>query len=138
MIYEAKLLGASAVMLIASIIGKDELAEYVRIADGLGMSSMVEVHNEEDIISAIDASAGVIAVNNQDLRTMKTDLSKSERLRPLVPENIIFVSKGGIKTPDDVARMRRIGADALLVGETLLKSKDKTKELRRLRGDAGK
>jgi indole-3-glycerol phosphate synthase len=137
MIYEAKLLGASAVVIVASILERDELVEYVRIADNLGLSSLVEVHNEDDVKAAISASARVIMVNNQDMQTMKIDLSRSERLRPMVPDNIIFVSKGGIKTPDDVNRMRKIGADALLIGETLLKSSDKTKELRRLRGDTG-
>jgi indole-3-glycerol phosphate synthase len=135
MIYEAKLLGASAVLLMASIVENDELAEYVRIADDLGLSSLVEVHNERDVKAALDAGARMIAVNNRDLGTMKTDISRSERLRSMIPADVLFVSKGGIRTSEDVDRMRRIGANAVMVGETLLKSPDKTKELKRLRGD---
>ncbi|MDR0777846.1 MAG: indole-3-glycerol phosphate synthase TrpC [Methanomassiliicoccaceae archaeon] len=134
MIYEAKLLGASAVLLICSILDKDTLAEYIGIAHRIGLSALVEVHNEEEVYAAIEAGARIIGVNNRDLRTLEIDLSISERLRPLVPPNIIFVAESGMRTPDDVERMRRIGANAILVGETLMRSSDKTKGLKVLRG----
>jgi len=121
MIYEAKALGASAVLLICAILDKDALAEYISIAHNIGLSVLVETHDEDEIEMALNAGARIIGVNNRNLKTFEVDITLSERLRPLVPEDKIFVSESGIKTPDDVEKLRKIGADAVLIGETLMR-----------------
>ena len=134
MIYEAKLLGASAVLLICSILGQEELAEYIGIAHSLGLSALVEVHTEAEAGMALSAGARIIGVNNRDLKTFKVDITLSERLRKLVPPDVIFVSESGISSPDDIKRLREIGADAALIGESIMRSGDKKAEISRLRG----
>ena len=136
MIYEAKLLGASAVLLICTLLGFDTLAEYIDIAHSIGLSALVETHNEEEVDMALKAGAGIIGVNNRNLKTFEVDMTLSERLIKLVPPNIIFVSESGIKTPNDVAKLRDIGASAVLIGETIMRSNDKYSEILRLRGDS--
>ena len=136
MIYEAKLLGASAVLLICSLLDRDTLAEYIHIAHGLGLSSLVETHGEEEVVMALAAGARVIGVNNRNLKTFEVDHTLSERLRKMVPREILFVSESGVRSPEDIARLREAGADAVLVGETLMKSADKRAEINRLRGYA--
>ena len=121
MIYEAKLLGASAVLLICTLLDFETLAEYIAIARGIGLSALVETHSEEEVDMALKAGARIIGVNNRNLKTFEVDMTLSERLRKLVPPDVLFVSESGIKTPEDVARMREIGADAVLIGETLMK-----------------
>jgi indole-3-glycerol phosphate synthase len=135
MIYEAKLLGASAVLLICSLLEPDTLAEYIAIAHSIGLSALVETHNEEEVDSALNAGARIVGVNNRDLKTFEVDMSLSERLKKLVPSNIIFVSESGIRSPSDVAKLRNIGANAVLIGETIMRSNDKYNEILRLRGD---
>ena len=137
MIYEAKVLGASAVLLICSILDRDILAEYIAIAHSIGLSALVEVHSEEEIDMALEAGARIIGVNNRDLKTFKVDIALSSRLRKHVPADVIFVSESGIKAPDDISKLREIGADAALIGETLMRVADKKREILRLRG-AGK
>jgi len=134
MIYEAKLLGASAVLLICAILDSDTLAEYINVAHSIGLSALVEVHNEEEIDMALSAGARVIGVNNRNLKTFEVDVSLSERLRKLVPPNVIFVSESGINSPDDIAKLRRVGADAVLIGESIMRRTDKKAEINRLRG----
>ena len=134
MIYEAKLLGASAVLLICSILDPDTLGEYVSLAHSIGLSALVEAHSEEEVHMALKAGARIIGVNNRDLKTFEIDMTLSARLRKLVPSNIIFVSESGIKTPEDVAKMREIGADAVLIGETIMRSGNKHGEIQHLRG----
>ena len=134
MIYEAKILGASAVLLICSILSNDMLAEYIEIAHSIGLSALVETHDENEVKAALAAGARIIGANNRDLKTFEVDLALSERLRPLVPGDKIFVSESGIQTPGDIDRLREIKTDAALVGETLMRSSDKMAELRRLRG----
>ena len=134
MIYEAKLLGASAVLLICSILDSDTLAEYIGIAHSIGLSALVEVHNEEEVDMALSAGARIIGVNNRNLKTFEVDITLSERLRKLVPSDIIFVSESGISSPDDIAKLREIGADAALIGESIMRSADKKAEIGRLRG----
>ena len=133
-IYEAKLLGASAVLLICSLLGDETLSEYIMIAHSLGLSALVEAHDEGEVLSALKAGARVIGVNNRDLRTFEVDIETSIRLRKLVPENVIFVSESGIRTREDIARLEAIGTDAVLIGETLMRSPDKKEELMRLKG----
>jgi len=134
MIYEAKLLGASAVLLICSILDSDTLAEYIGIAHSIGLSALVEVHNEEEVDMALSAGARIIGVNNRNLKTFEVDITLSERLRKLIPPNVIFISESGISSPNDIAKLREIGADSALIGESIMRSADKRAEIRRLRG----
>lgn len=134
MIYEAKILGASAVLLISSILTEKKLREYLETARGLGLSALVECRGEEEIRAAVSVGARIIGVNNRDLRDFSVDFGKSARLRKLVPEDRIFVAESGVKTAADVKKLREIGADAALIGETLMRAADKTAALRELRG----
>jgi indole-3-glycerol phosphate synthase len=134
MIYEAKVLGASAVLLICALLDGETLAEYIDIAHGIGLSALVEAHDKDEVKAAVDAGARVIGVNNRDLKTFEVDINLSARLRQLVPDDIIFVSESGIETPDDINKLREIRADAALIGEALMRSPDKTEALKRLKG----
>lgn len=136
-IYEAACLGASAVLLICALLDLDELREYIAIADSLGLSALVEAHNEEEVADALAAGARVIGVNNRDLRTFAVDLSNSRRLRALVPDGILFVSESGIRNAADVDMLRSIGTAAVLIGESLMTSENKRQRLAALRGPAG-
>ena len=133
MIYEAKVLGASAVLLICALLDRGEIREGIQIADSLGMSALVEAHDEEEVEKALDAGARIIGVNNRDLRTFQVNLDNSRRLRRLVPSEILFVSESGIRTSEDIRRLRENGTDAVLIGETLMKRPDKKKALRELK-----
>jgi indole-3-glycerol phosphate synthase len=134
MIYEAKILGADAVLLICALLNDETLAKYINTAHNTGLSALVETHSESEVKAALNAGARVIGVNNRDLKTFEVDIGLSERLRPLVPKDKIFVSESGIKTPADIAGLRKIGADAALVGETLMQSGNRAEMLKRLRG----
>ena len=134
MIYEARLLGAKAVLLICSILDEKEIAEYIKICDRLGISALVEAHNEIEIKTAINAGARIIGVNNRNLKDFTVDTDNSCRMRELVPKDIIFVSESGVTSSEDVALLREIGADAVLIGETLMRSEDKKEKLKELRG----
>ena len=134
MIYQAKLLGASAVLLICSILDEGRLGEYIMLARSLGLTALVEAHDEKEIMTALRCRASVIGVNNRDLKDFSVDTSNSRRLRDIIPEDIVFVSESGIKTPEDVALLRDAGVSAVLIGEALMKSTDKKQKLRELRG----
>lgn len=134
MIYQAKTLGASAVLLICSILSREQLAEYLGIAHGLGLSALVEAHDEEEVRTALSVGAGIIGVNNRDLKTFTVDIHNSARLRKLVPPEVLFVSESGIRTAADVAALRENGTNAVLIGETLMRSPDKKAALEELRG----
>ncbi len=134
MIYEAKTLGASAVLLICSILEKERIAEYIKIADSLGLSSLVEAHDAHEIEDALDAGARIIGVNNRNLKDFTVDTENSASLRSMVPSDRIFVSESGITCRGDVASLEAIGADAVLAGEVLMRSADKTSKLRELKG----
>lgn len=134
MIYEAKVLGASAVLLICAILDTETIRRYIGIADSLGLSALVEAHDEEEVRSALAAGARIIGVNNRDLKTFTVDIGNSARYRKLVPEEILFVSESGIRTAQDIQRLRENGTDAVLIGETLMRSENKAAELQKLRG----
>jgi indole-3-glycerol phosphate synthase len=134
MIYEAKLLGAGAVLLICSLLDTKQLEAYIRIADRLGLSALVEAHDAEEIRSAVASGARMIGVNNRNLKDFTVDVRNSQNLRKLVPDNILFVAESGIRNADDVRAMREAGTDAVLVGETLMRARDKTQMLHLLRG----
>lgn len=134
MIYEAKLLGASAVLLICSLLPKDTLQEYIKICDSLGLSALAEAHDEKEIDSALQAGARIIGVNNRNLKDFTVDVHNSKRLRDLVPESVLFVAESGIKTSDDINVLREAKVNAVLIGETLMRSPDKKAMLDSLKG----
>lgn len=136
MIYQAKTLGASAVLLICSILSKEQLSEYLGIAHSLGLSALVEAHDEDEVRTALSVGAGIIGVNNRDLRTFTVDINNSARLRKLVSPEVLFVSESGIKTAADIEALRSNGTNAVLIGETLMRSPDKKAALDELRGHA--
>lgn len=134
MIYEAKVLGASAVLFICSILSRMQLEEYLGIATGLGLSALVEAHDEKEIEMALDAGAGIIGVNNRNLKDFSVDTDNSKRLRDMIPSGVIFVSESGVRDRSDVEKLEKIGADAVLVGETLMRSEDRRAKLMELKG----
>lgn len=133
-IYEAKLLGASAVLLICSLLDDSKLKYFMEVAHSLGVSALVEAHDEEEVKRAIAAGAKIIGVNNRDLKTFTVDINNSVRLRKLVPSDIVFVSESGIKTAEDISVLRKNGTNAVLIGETLMRSEDKAGMLEALSG----
>lgn len=135
MIYEAKCLGASCVLLIAALLDTDTIREYKGICDTLGLSALVEAHDETELESAIKAGARMIGVNNRDLKTFTVDINNSIRLRNLVPKEILFVAESGIQTADDIEVLRQAGVNGVLIGETLMRSSDKKAMLDELRGE---
>lgn len=136
MIYEAKLLGASAVLLICSILTREQIKESIGICDELGLSALVEAHDEREVQMALDAGARVIGVNNRNLKDFSVDTDNSRQLRELIPADVLFVSESGVRSAEDVENLRQIGADAVLIGETLMRASDKQARLRELRGKA--
>jgi indole-3-glycerol phosphate synthase len=132
-IYEAKLLGADAVLLICAILDTGTVKEYIKTADSLGLSCLVEAHDEKELNSALEAGARIIGVNNRNLKTFEVDINTSARLRELVPKDTLFVSESGIKTPGDISVLRKNGTNAVLIGETLMKSNNISEELKRLK-----
>ena len=134
MIYEAKILGASAVLLICSILSEEQIREYIGICDELGLSALVETHDEEEVDMAVRAGARIVGVNNRNLKDFSVDTGNSARLKSLVGDDIIFVSESGVKDGNDVAELRKIGVDAVLVGEALMRASDKKAKLKELRG----
>ena len=134
MLYEAKVLGASAVLLICSILSEEQIKSYIRICDELGLSALVEAHDANEVQAALHAGARVIGVNNRNLKDFSVDTDNSRRLRELIPRNVLFVSESGVNSAEDVAKLREIGADAVLIGETLMRAPDKKAKLDELRG----
>ncbi len=134
MIYEAKVLGASAVLLICSILSETQIKKYINICDKLGLSALVEAHDEKEIQTALNADARIIGVNNRNLKDFSVDTDNSRKLRELIPPNVLFVSESGVSTAGDVSNLREIGADAVLIGETLMRAADKKSKLAELRG----
>lgn len=135
MIYEAKLLGAKAVLLICSILTQTQIKEYIDICDTLGMSALVEAHDEAEVKTAVSAGARIIGVNNRNLKDFSVDTENSRRLREAIPQGTLFVSESGVSCPEDVAKLREIGADAVLIGEALMRAADKKARLSELRGE---
>lgn len=134
MVAEAKLHGAAAVLLICSILDDDELKYCIDLAHELGLSALVEAYEPEEVPRALAAGARVVGVNNRDLRTFEVDFGRSIDLRPMVGSERIFVSESGVETRADVARLEEAGVDAVLIGETLMRSTDKRAMLDTLRG----
>ncbi|MCD7878440.1 MAG: indole-3-glycerol phosphate synthase TrpC [Candidatus Gastranaerophilales bacterium] len=128
-IYESKIIGANAILLICSLLDEETLKDYITIADSLGLSCLIEAHNENEIQKAIKSKARIIGVNNRDLKTFNVDIQNSINLRKLVPPDILFVSESGIKTKEQIDELRQNNVNAVLIGETFMKSKDKKREL---------
>ena len=135
MIYEAKLLGASAALLIGTILDESRLRDYLAVCDGLGLSALVEAHDEQEVEAALRARARIIGVNNRNLKDFSVDPENSRRLRQIIPRNVLFVSESGIHTAEDVQAARDIRADAVLVGEVLMRAADRRAKLAELRGE---
>lgn len=137
MIYQAKIMGASAILLICALLTDGELLEYRQIAESLGLSALVEAHDEQEVERALKSGAKMIGVNNRDLRTFKVDMANSLRLRKLVPPECIFVSESGIQCPEDTKQLYENGTDAVLIGETLMRSQNKKQLLASLQAGRG-
>ncbi|MCM1102092.1 MAG: indole-3-glycerol phosphate synthase TrpC [Clostridium sp.] len=135
MIWEAKEIGADAVLLICAILSPAELKEYMGIAEELGLSALVEAHDEREVEMALTAGARIIGVNNRNLKDFTVDIGNSVRLRRMVPPEILFVSESGMKTRADIAALEQNGTNAVLIGETLMRSEDKAAMLRELAGE---
>lgn len=134
MIYEAKLLGAHAVLLICSLLSEEQMKEYIAICNALGLSALVEAHDEEEVGKALHAKARIIGVNNRNLKDFSVNPDNSRKLRELIPAGTLFVSESGIQNREDVQKLREIGADAVLIGETLMRAADKKAKICELRG----
>ena len=134
-IYEAKLAGADAVLLICSLLNTETLREFIKLCDKLGLSALVEAHTEQEIASALKADARMVGVNNRNLQTFTVDLGNSIRLRNLVPEGVLFVAESGIRTAKDIMKLKEAGVNAVLIGETLMRSPEKGELLKALRGN---
>lgn len=133
-IYQAKTLGAGAVLLICAILDEKRIRSFIEICDSLGMSALVEAHDAEEVRMADSAGARVIGVNNRNLKDFTVDIGNSLRLRELVPGDTLFVAESGISTPEDVRALREGGVNGVLIGESLMRAKDKKAMLDYLRG----
>jgi len=133
-IYEAKVIGADAILLICSLLDERTIRAYIALCDELGLSALVEAHTKEELDMALAAGARLIGVNNRNLKTFELDLENSIRLRSYVPSEITFVAESGIKTAEDIKRLKAAGVNAVLIGETLMKSTDKAAALAQLKG----
>lgn len=131
-IYEAKVIGASAVLLICALLDTDTIREWIKLCDTLGLSALVEAHTEEEVQSAVDAGARIIGVNNRNLKDFTVDITTCTRLRSLVPKDILFVGESGIKTSEDIENLRKAEVNGVLIGETLMRSDDKKQALAEL------
>ena len=133
MIYQAKVLGASAVLLICAILDDVKLKNFISICDELGLSALVEAHDEQEICRAINCGARIIGVNNRNLKDFSIDMDNAKKLRALVPPEIIFVSESGVKSADDIKKIRELGADAVLIGEILMRASNKKSKIAELK-----
>lgn len=132
-LYQARLMGANAVLLICAILDAETLGRYLGICETLGLAALVEAHDENEIRLAVAAGAKMIGVNNRNLHDFSVDLGNAARLRALIPPGRLYVAESGVKTPEDAAAMKSIGADAILIGETLMRAPDKAACLASLR-----
>lgn len=133
-IYQAKILGAAAVLLICSILDDVQLKNFLATCDELGLSALVEAHDEREISRALNCGARIIGVNNRNLKDFTVDTDNAKKLRSLVPAEVLFVSESGVQTADDVQKIRALGADAVLIGEVLMRAVDKKSKLAELKG----
>jgi len=131
-IYEAKLWGAKAILLICALLDPQTLSDFILIADQLDLDCLVEIHNEQEAQEAIEVGSGIIGINNRDLTTFKVDKGLTARLKKLIPEGIVTVAESGITTANDIKELKDIGIDAVLIGESLMRSTDRKSFLKEL------
>ena len=136
MIYHARVLGAKAILLICAILSKEELKEYIGVCRELGLSALVEAHDDKEIMNALDCGADLIGVNNRNLKDFTVDTENSRKLRSLVPDDVVFVSESGVQTAEDINALRKSGVNAVLIGETLMRAENKKSKLQELKGKA--
>lgn len=134
MIYQGKALGASAILLICALLDGDTLKKYIALCDRLGLSALVEAHDEREIVSAVKAGARIIGVNNRNLKDFTVDIYNCIRMKKYIPNGILSIAESGIKTAKDMKEIREAEIDAVLIGETLMRAKNKKKELEALKG----
>ena len=128
-------MGADCVLLICALLDTKTLAQYLVVCDELGLSALVETHDADEICSAVAAGAKIIGVNNRNLKDFSVDFSNAARLRDRIPPEAVYVTESGVQSAQDVAALRSIGADAVLIGETLMRAPDKVRRLAELRGN---
>lgn len=133
-IYQAKLIGADAILLICAILDEQTLNDFLHLAKSLKLSCLVETHNEDEIKKALNSGAEIIGINNRDLKTFKVDINTSLKLRSFIPESKILISESGIKTSQDIKMLKNAGFNGVLIGESMMLSKDKKQFLSQLRG----
>jgi indole-3-glycerol phosphate synthase len=131
-IYESRTYGADSLLLIVAILEPEKLQELLWISHELNMSCLVEVHNEAEVEIALKSQAKIIGINNRDLNTFNVDIATTERLRPLIPPDRIVVSESGIKERTDIEKLRQLGIDAVLIGESLMSAPDIAARMREL------
>jgi indole-3-glycerol phosphate synthase len=131
-LYEAKLLGAKAVLLICALLDPETLSLFISIAGELALDCLVEIHSDGEVLEALQAGAGIIGINNRDLTTFEVDTDLTPRLRKLIPSRILTVAESGVKSPDDIRALKDSGVDAVLIGESLMRSTDRKQFLREL------
>ncbi|MBQ1815550.1 MAG: indole-3-glycerol phosphate synthase TrpC [Clostridia bacterium] len=134
-IYQAKLMGADAVLLICAILDEGQLGSYIEICDTLGLTALVETHDKSEIDTAVKVGARVIGVNNRNLKDFSVDLENSMNLKGFIPQGTIFVAESGVASPEDGNRLLKSGADAVLIGEALMKCDDKMNFIKQLKED---
>lgn len=134
-IYEAKLLGASAVLLICALLNTQTIKAYIEICDRLGLSALVEAHDEAEIHSALSAGARIIGVNNRNLHDFSVDVNNSTRYRNMIPPSVAFVSESGITGHSDIEVLVKNKTNAVLIGETLMRAENKAAALKELKGE---
>lgn len=131
-IYEAKAIGADAILLIVACLDDQKLKYFLSLAHGLGLDCLVETHDEEEVKRALEAGCNIIGVNNRNLKNFEVSLEVSQRLRALVPREKIFVSESGIHSEEDIRKLKAIGSHAVLIGESVVKAKDRETKLKSL------
>ena len=135
MIYQAKLLGAQAILLIVSLLDTQTLKQYLDLATSLGLSCLVEAHDEVEIKQAIEVGAKIIGVNNRNLRNFQVNVENTLNLRRAIPKEILMVAESGIQNRADIALLEKAQIDAVLIGETLMKASDRQAKMAELRGE---
>ena len=135
MIYEAKAAGASIVLLICAILDEETLKRYIEIANSLGLSALVEAHDEEEIQMALRAKARIIGVNNRNLKDFTVDIHNGIRLREMVPQDVLFVAESGIRTREDIEELEKAHVNGVLIGETFMRAENKKAMLAELKGE---
>ena len=131
-IYESRAYGSDSLLLIVAMLQLEELKELIGISHELDMSCVVEVHNETEVEIALKSGARIIGINNRELTTFTVDLSTTERLKPLIPSDRIVISESGINSRSDIERLQRVGADAVLIGESLMSAPDISAKMKEL------